>query len=138
MSKKKQRRCRICKKRPVWTRGDVKDPGPVCKRCYHKHVWPERKARAKGSNPAAPGIDTEFGLSDVIDPHPWFGDECDLIYDHLWSGYEPEMFWDVEEDEILFNPAKDEFPFDPEEDKIPFDPEDNDIPFDSEEDDIPF
>ncbi|MGO8902895.1 MAG: hypothetical protein ACLQU5_31830 [Isosphaeraceae bacterium] len=45
---KKQRRCRICKKRPVWTRGDVKDPGPVCKRCYHKHVWPERKARAKG------------------------------------------------------------------------------------------
>jgi hypothetical protein len=43
MKKKKQRRCRICKKRPVWTRGDVKDPGPVCKCCYHKHVWPDRK-----------------------------------------------------------------------------------------------
>src|SRR5208337_2493381 len=122
---KKQRRCRICKKRPVWTRGDVKDPGPVCKRCYHKHVWPERKPRAKGPNPADPGIDTEFGLSDVIDAHPW-------------PGYEPEMFRDVEEDEILFNPEKDEFPFNPEEDKIPIDPEDNDSPFDSEEDDIPF
>ena len=92
-------------------------------------MWPERKARAKGPNPADPGIDTEFGLSDVIDAHPWFGDECDLIYDHLWSGYEPEMFWEAEEDEIRFNPEKDEFPFDPE---------DKDIPFDSEEDDIPF
>lgn len=42
--KRKPRRCRICKKRPIWTGGDVKDPGPVCKHCYHKHVWPARKA----------------------------------------------------------------------------------------------
>jgi hypothetical protein len=52
--KKKQRRCRICKKSPIWTRGDVKNPGPVCKRCYHKHVWPERKAAEQA---AAPPID---------------------------------------------------------------------------------
>jgi len=118
--RKKQRRCRICKKRPVWTRGDVKDPGPVCKRCYHKHVWPERKARAKGPNPADPDIDTAFRLSDVIDAPLWFGDECDSIDNHAWPGFEPEMFRDVEEDEILFNPAKDEIPFDPKEGEIPF------------------
>ncbi len=41
------RRCRICKKRPVWKGGDVKNPGPVCKKCYHKHVWRERTAQAK-------------------------------------------------------------------------------------------
>jgi hypothetical protein len=44
---RKPRKCRICKKRPVWTGGDVKDPGPVCKRCYHKKVWPERKTMRK-------------------------------------------------------------------------------------------
>ena len=43
--KRKPRLCRICKKRPVWIGGDVKDPGPVCKRCYHAHVWPERQRR---------------------------------------------------------------------------------------------
>ena len=42
-----QRRCRICKKRPVWKGGDVRNPGPVCKKCYHKHVWRERTAQAK-------------------------------------------------------------------------------------------
>lgn len=46
MSKKrKERLCRICKKRPVWIGGDVKNPGPVCKKCYHAHVWPERQRR---------------------------------------------------------------------------------------------
>jgi hypothetical protein len=48
-NKKKQRRCRICKKNPFWTRGDVKNPGRVCKRCYHKHVWPERKSAVQAS-----------------------------------------------------------------------------------------
>jgi hypothetical protein len=43
--KHKQRRCRICKKRPVWIGGDVKNPGTVCKRCYHSYVWPERQRR---------------------------------------------------------------------------------------------
>ena len=46
MSKKrKEQLCRICKKRPVWIGGDVKNPGRVCKKCYHAHVWPERMAR---------------------------------------------------------------------------------------------
>jgi hypothetical protein len=44
MPRKKPRKCRICKKRPVWRGGDVKAPGSVCKQCYHKHVWPERRA----------------------------------------------------------------------------------------------
>jgi len=43
--KRKERLCRICKKRPVWIGGDVKNPGPVCKKCYHAHVWPERQRR---------------------------------------------------------------------------------------------
>ena len=42
--KRKPRKCRICKKNPVWRGGDVKDPGPFCKRCYHKHVSPGRQA----------------------------------------------------------------------------------------------
>jgi hypothetical protein len=45
---RKPRKCRICKKRPVWTGGDVKNPGPVCKQCYHKKVWPDREAARKG------------------------------------------------------------------------------------------
>ena len=42
--KRKERLCRICKKRPVWVGGDVKNPGSVCKKCYHAHVWPDRMA----------------------------------------------------------------------------------------------
>jgi hypothetical protein len=48
--KRKPRRCRICKKRPIWTGGDVKDPGPVCKQCYHKHIWQARKATSRVIN----------------------------------------------------------------------------------------
>jgi hypothetical protein len=52
MAKKKQKRCRICKKRPVWRGGDVKDPGPYCKKCYHKDVWsPNSRARGKAGEP---------------------------------------------------------------------------------------
>jgi hypothetical protein len=47
MARKKQKFCRSCKKRPVWRGGDVKDPGPFCKRCYHK------KARSSRAAPAA-------------------------------------------------------------------------------------
>ena len=36
MSRKRVQKCRACKKNPVWRGGDVKNPGPVCKRCYHK------------------------------------------------------------------------------------------------------
>ena len=54
MKKKKKRRqrlCCICKKRPVWVGGDVKNPGHVCKRCCHAHVWPERPAAARQEPP---------------------------------------------------------------------------------------
>ncbi len=44
---RKIRRCRICKKSPVWRGGDVKDPGPFCKRCYHKHISPARQRSRK-------------------------------------------------------------------------------------------
>ncbi len=33
---KKVQKCSVCKRNPVWQGGDVKNPGPVCKRCYHK------------------------------------------------------------------------------------------------------
>jgi hypothetical protein len=44
----RQALCRICKKRPPW-RGKNCPPG-VCKRCYHKHVWPDVRA-ARGEAP---------------------------------------------------------------------------------------
>ena len=44
---RKPRKCRICKKRPVWTGGDVKNPGPVCKKCYHQKVGPDRNIARK-------------------------------------------------------------------------------------------
>ena len=40
--RRKLRKCRICKKNPVWRGGDVKNPGPFCKKCYHKKVWSQR------------------------------------------------------------------------------------------------
>jgi hypothetical protein len=42
---RKPRRCRICRKRPVWTYKNC--PPDVCKRCYHKDVWPQRPAARK-------------------------------------------------------------------------------------------
>ena len=35
----KQPRCRICGKHPPWNHKNC--PPGVCKRCYHKHVWPD-------------------------------------------------------------------------------------------------
>ena len=47
--RRKPRKCRICKKSPVWRGGDVKDPGPFCKKCYHKKIWVNRPgARDEG------------------------------------------------------------------------------------------
>ena len=72
---RKQRICRICRKRPVWTHADVKDPGPVCKRCYHRHVWPDRNARTRASDPtgsAGPSSGPVSGKDDIpcSDPPP--------------------------------------------------------------------
>src|SRR5271165_7272296 len=47
MSKRKQRKCRICKKRPPWGYKDC--PPGICKRCYHRHVWAERP-RGRGED----------------------------------------------------------------------------------------
>lgn len=38
--KRRQRRCRICRQRPPWQYKNC--PPGVCKRCYHKHIWPDR------------------------------------------------------------------------------------------------
>lgn len=47
MQRTKQRLCRICKKRTPWQYRNC--PPGVCKRCYHKNVWPERPAARKES-----------------------------------------------------------------------------------------
>jgi hypothetical protein len=76
MARKKQKRCRICKKRPVWRGGDVKDPGPFCKKCYHKDVWSQKPpARRKSSEPQQPEPDLEHcpecgALADVCEGGP--------------------------------------------------------------------
>lgn len=48
--KRKQRRCRICRKRPPWHYKNC--PPGICKRCYHSRVWAERPA-ARRDRPAA-------------------------------------------------------------------------------------
>jgi hypothetical protein len=63
MRKRKPRKCRICKKRPVWIGGDVKDPGPFCKRCYHKHRSPGRSRRRE----ELPDLDLPF-LTEYEEP----------------------------------------------------------------------
>jgi hypothetical protein len=57
MARKRQKLCRACKKRPVWRGGDVKDPGPYCKRCYHKQVWPVKRAPGQKTAEPTPGPD---------------------------------------------------------------------------------
>src|ERR1041384_7581657 len=58
MARKRQKFCRSCKKRPVWRGGDVKDPGPYCKRCYHKHGWSAN--RSPGQKTAEPPPDPDW------------------------------------------------------------------------------
>ena len=67
----KPRLCRICKKRPPWQYKNC--PPGICKRCYHKHVWPERpSARKQGQDAAgepeelisASEVDTDAPLGD--------------------------------------------------------------------------
>lgn len=43
--KRKRQVCRICRKRPPWTYKNC--PSDVCKKCYHRDVWPERQAAGK-------------------------------------------------------------------------------------------
>jgi hypothetical protein len=81
--KRKPRKCRICKRRPVWKGGDVKDPGPFCKKCYHKHVWSDRKGRAnvprRSANPDP--------LADFELPECW-PDDMAASFDIMYEEYE--------------------------------------------------
>jgi len=72
MSKRKQRKCRICKKRPPWRYKNCL-PG-ICKRCYHRHVWAERPRR-----------NGEVG---VLEPEPFEPELLEL------EPFEPEPWWD--------------------------------------------
>ena len=72
MSKRKQRKCRICKKRPPWRYKDC--PPGICKRCYHRHVWAERPRR-----------DREVA---VLEPEPFEPELFEL------EPFEPEPWWD--------------------------------------------
>jgi hypothetical protein len=93
MGRRKPRKCRICKKSPVWRGGDVKNPGPFCKRCYHKHVW----AGGKGSGRRAADEPSEL-------PEEWpivGSDEWPIVGSDEWpivgSDEEEElemMYWD--------------------------------------------
>jgi hypothetical protein len=75
--KRKQRRCRICRKRPPWRYKNC--PPGICKRCYHKHVWAERpsahQGRGASTDPACLFL-TDHGYLDddvVLDDLPdWF------------------------------------------------------------------
>jgi hypothetical protein len=63
---RKQRRCRICKKRPPWRYKNC--PANVCKQCYHRHVWPERpRARPRAQPIVDPLIDEQLGGTTVQD-----------------------------------------------------------------------
>jgi hypothetical protein len=61
MSKRQRRKCRICKKRPPWQYKNC--PPGICKRCYHRHVWPERPRRLLGE--------------EMLEPEPWEPQEAD-------------------------------------------------------------
>ena len=65
MSKGKQRKCRICKKRPPW--GYKHCPPGICKRCYHRHVWAERPRRDR----EAAVLEPEPSGLEQSGPEPW-------------------------------------------------------------------
>jgi len=57
---RKQRRCRICRKRPPWRYKNC--PPNVCKQCYHRHVWPARPGARQQAQPIVdPWIEEQFG-----------------------------------------------------------------------------
>lgn len=43
--KRRQRVCRICRKRPAWQYKNCRRG--VCKRCYHAKIWPDRPSVRK-------------------------------------------------------------------------------------------
>ena len=75
MSKPKQRKCRICKKRPPWR--DKNCPPGICKRCYHRHVWAERPRRNREVAVLEPELfepepfELELFEMEPVEPEPW-------------------------------------------------------------------
>jgi hypothetical protein len=69
--RRRVRKCRICKKRPVWRGGDVKNPGPYCKKCYHKHIWSGRPGAHEEESVADQCVDYLCGLVDEP-PHGFY------------------------------------------------------------------
>ena len=71
MSKRKQRKCRICKKRPPWRYKNC--PPGICKRCYHRHAWAERPRRNRDAAVLeAEPFDPELFELEPYEPEPWW------------------------------------------------------------------
>ncbi len=77
---RKLRKCRICKKSPVWRGGDVKDPGPFCKKCYHKHISPGRQRNRKERSQVEP-LDEFADYSEMQEFLDFLG--LDNLQEHL-------------------------------------------------------
>jgi len=65
MSKRKQWKCRICKKRPLWQYENC--PPGICKRCYHAHVWAERPRSGR----QVPVFESNPFELEPYAPEPW-------------------------------------------------------------------
>lgn len=90
MGGSRQRKCRICKKRPPWRYKNC--PPGICKRRYHSKVWPQRPDRAKADH--GPEL-VESDLADLL-PEPWLAqDWLDEPVDgepDLWEGLDLRKF----------------------------------------------
>jgi len=73
----RQRRCRICHKRPPW-HGKNCPPG-ICKRCYHRDIWVDRPAARRERLGAERAASTD-PLADFAGP---------LVYDGYLDAYGP-------------------------------------------------
>jgi hypothetical protein len=68
----RQRRCRICHKRPPWRYKNC--PPGVCKRCYHRKIWPDRPA-ARAETKASAALHQDH------DDDTWIDNLADLSHD---------------------------------------------------------
>ena len=89
--RRKTRKCHICKKRPVWRGGDVKNPGPFCKKCYHKKVWIHR-----------PGVGNEQSVAeDYVDYLSGIESEPPVYYYERLSEPPPLVYMPLPEPPLL-------------------------------------
>ena len=104
----RQRRCRICHKRPPWRYKNC--PPGICKRCYHAKIWVDRPAarrerkeaeRAASADPLADfaGPLVYDGYLDAFRPADLFsGDPLDLEAITVWEE-EHGVVWDPDAEE---------------------------------------